>query len=183
MILRWTTNLLTKYFLLLTNILTYVWMSQGGIGRYSFYSNLHFSDSSWTASALLGFFNWAWCTTNEQANSTRIYTVVHDMENIRIEDPKTLWNLTFISAWTKRGNCGKVINYMGSLKKFENDFSQVCTEFSKSQPLILNNTNVLVKRQYFSCWNIIWKEDPSIVLVVAIFQVSLTQNCQSAHVG
>lgn len=62
----------------------------------------------------------------------------------------------------------------GSLQKYENDFSKVC-EFSKSQPLILNNTNVLVKRQYFSYLKCHLEGKSSIVLAFAIFQVSLTQ--------
>ena len=107
---------------------------------------------------------------------------------IRTEDPKKSWNLlTFISRWTKRGKeiVEKWLNYVGNLKEHKNDFSKVYTEFSQSQLLVLNDTTfLLVKRWYFSCWNFIsWKEDQTVVLVFAIFQVFLTQNCQYANVG
>ena len=72
---------------------------------------------------------------------------------IRNEDPKKWWYLlAFILGWTRRGDCGKVLNSVGNWRKIRIILTRsVCREFSGTQLLILD-----VNMSLSFCW---YRED------------------------
>lgn len=74
------------------------------------------------------------------------------------EDPKNWQNLkVFILGWTKRASCGQVTELCGELKEGKSYFNKICcTEFSRSQLVIVDDKNVtflLVDRKdIFHMW-------------------------------